>query len=119
MGSKKTDEIFEKIEILLKELKVICGSKNKPTIDSNKNYSTKARRSKKGIGPSKPLSNLQSQGFFNDYKTVVEVHAEFKKRALNISKEVISIALMRLVRRESLERSGSGTPKDPWKYKSK
>lgn len=119
MNKNKINEIFGQIETLLKQLREAYEVKNKKTLVPEINIATKTHKSKKGIGPAKALSELLVQGFFNIYKTPAEACKELTKRALNVDKDVMSLALMRLVRRGKMERDGAGTIKDPWKYKSK
>lgn len=120
MNTDRINEIFGQIELLLKELQeVYVGADKQQAGNSKTNPIAKAHKSKKGIGPAKPILELVAQGFFNTHKIATEVQAELRKRALNIDKDVISVALMRLVRKGGLEREGIGTLKNPWKYKNK
>lgn len=119
MKTNRIDEIFEQMEVLLKELRGLCGTENKQPAILTVSPETKVHKSKKGVGPAKPLSELLSQGFFGSYKTPADACKELTKRALNIDKDAMSLALMRLVRRGKMERDGVGTAKNPWKYKSK
>ncbi|KKR27992.1 MAG: hypothetical protein UT61_C0060G0005 [Candidatus Woesebacteria bacterium GW2011_GWA1_39_8] len=119
MKTDRINEIFEQMEGLLSELRGLYGAENKQPTTSTASSPIRVSKSKKGVGPAKPLSDLLSQGFFSSYKTPADACKELTKRALNIDKDTMSLALMRLVRRAKMERDGAGTAKDPWKYKSK
>lgn len=108
-------EIISKIEKLASELRALVH-KDIATVSLRGEKSIK--HEKRNIGTSDLIKRLIDSRFFSSSKSVIEVSNECKKRAIPHNKDVIAMALMRLVRKGLLIRDGEGTIKSPWKYKN-
>jgi hypothetical protein len=89
----------------------------KPSLKKN-NTSQKITKDvkKKTSGLNGNILKLIDDGYFNSDKSPQDLCEMFKKKALTYTRQAISVALMRLVRKNILSRNGEGSSKNPWVY---
>lgn len=144
MDEQKIKDIFEKaakvveglpdvlkpkaFEIAVSELSSADGISGK-TQDPSHNLGTSRKtkvpnqkidektKKKKVSGLKAQILDLINGGYFDDDKTSQVLMQDFRKKAFTYTNSAVSMTLMLLVRNNVLSRSGSGTQKDPWRYK--
>ena len=119
MDNKKIQSVISNMEALLEELKklLVVNTDNALPERSVPTHS-KVKRQTGKESPTKILNSLIKKGYFSTPRTANEVQKELKKTATSMKNSSLLVTLMRLVKKETLERDGDGTSKNPWRYKT-
>lgn len=119
MNQLSNEEIigrFELIESRIAKLEgsIFAGQDPRKVLGSNK---SKSRKSKGDLKT--PISNLVESGFFQEFKTDLDVLKKLKQQVLNPRRSSVSNVLRSFAspKHELLQREGGGTKSDPWRYK--
>lgn len=107
---------FEMAVVRLEVKKHIARNNNKSTESNNNSQNSGVSKKKKTIGLNGNVLKLIEDGYFNSEKSPSDLYESFKKKALTYTRKAISVALMRLVRKNLLTRNGDGSSKNPWTY---
>lgn len=111
---RNVSEIILEIRHLLDELASISEGRVLPI--RQQVYSNSVNK-KKPSGPSGGIKLLLSEGFFDEPKTLPEVVARLRQDGFNYVVQVISTALVRMVRaREMVRLPANGAGKEKWVY---
>lgn len=108
---RNPSEIIRDMQSLLNELSV---SVNGSTLPSTRRDVSKPVTFS---GPSGGIRLLLREGFFKEPKTLPDVCARLRQEGFNYSNQVVSVALLRLVRDRTMVRiPASGEGKEKWVY---
>jgi len=109
---RKSAEIIYDMQSLLNELSVSINIKT-PIHKKNEALSSPATFS----GPSGGIRLLLREGFCKEPKTLTDICAQLRQEGFNYSNQVISVALLRLVRDRTMVRiPATGEGKKKWIY---
>jgi len=107
-------EIVDDLQILLNELATIenapAGTREKTAPKTKQTFSAK--------GPSGGVKMLLHEGFFSEPKTLPEVVARLRQEGFHYVNQVVSTAMIRLVRSREMVRlpADGGSGKEKWAY---
>jgi len=112
-GKRETSEIIRAMQNLLTELSSRLG------VSANSAALTPVSSTKAASfsGPSGGIRLLLEEGFFKEPKTLPQVYERLRQEGFNYRRQVVSVALLRLVRDRTMVRiPTSGEGKEKWTY---